>query len=135
MIEKLDAIGTDIQSKAFDLFLTRGEELGLDLDDWIRAEREPFPATEVRGDGKRRAVDIGAAVPGFKVGDQHVQVLPELSLVEGSIQTNPAANTADRKVLFSEFEEKKLFRPFSVLAVEATLNGRILKIVARKESG
>ena len=108
MIEKLDAIGTDIQSKAFDLFLTRGEELGLDLDDWIRAEREPFPATEVRGDGKRRAVDIGAAVPGFKVGDQHVQVLPELSLVEGSIQTNPAANTADRKVLFSEFEEKKL---------------------------
>ena len=137
MIDKLELIYSDIRNKAFDLFLTRGEKLGSDLEDWFQAERELFRLPESEVKETDAAFEIKAAVPGFKVEDLHVQVLPELIVVEGKVEDKPLGEGAG-KVHLSEFETKRLFRqyrlnaPIDVMAVEATLEAGILKIVAKK---
>ena len=141
MIEKLDSIHTDIREKAFDFFLTRGGTLGSDLEDWFRAERELFacPKSEVKETDTQ--FEIKAAVPGFKVEDLHVNVLPEIIVIESKTAEpkREPANGEAGKVHFSEFATKRMFRqyklavPIDVMAVEATVDAGILKIVATKQ--
>lgn len=162
MVEKLDCIFNDVRRKAFDSFLTRGEKFGSDLEDWFKAERELFRLPESEMKETETEFQIRAAVPGFKADDLHVQVLPELIVIEGKVETKPAeaekveaktpeTRTPETKVTpevvkpegeklhFSEFESKRLFRqyklaaPIDVKEVQATLDAGILKIVARKQ--
>ena len=48
-LEEIEAVvdrETRVRSRAYELYLGRGQELGLDLDDWLQAEHE----IEVDGD-------------------------------------------------------------------------------------
>ena len=138
MIDKLELIYSDIRNKAFDLFLARGEKLGSDLEDWFRAERELFCLPESEVKETDTAFEIKATVPGFDVEDLHVQVLPELIVIEGKREAPVTPEGAVETFHLNEFATKRLFRqyklgsPIDVMAVEATLEAGILKIVARK---
>ena len=144
MVEKLDSVSRDVRNKAFESFLSRGERFGSDWEDWFAAERELFrlPVSEMKE--TPTAFEIRAAVPGFTAENLHVQVLPELIVVEGRVDTKDgtkanAQEKSDGNVVFSEFATKRLFRqyrmssPIEVKDVQATLDKGILKIAARKQ--
>jgi HSP20 family molecular chaperone IbpA len=153
MIDKLGSVFEDVRRKAFESFLTRGEKFGSDMEDWFRAERELFKMPESALKDTENEFEIRAAVPGFKADDLHVQVLPELIVVEAKTETKKPAEevkgetktppetkkTEGEKIHFSEFESKRLFRqyrlpaPIDVKEVQATLDAGMLKIVARKQ--
>ena len=62
-----------ISERAFSLFANRGFSMGMDLDDWFRAEREIcWPAAELcEEEGK---FELKVELPGFDPGDITVTV-------------------------------------------------------------
>lgn len=140
MVQKLESVFDDIQRKAFETFSCRGEGLGSELGDWLKAESELFaiPRSEMRE--TREAFEIKVAVPGFHAEQLHVQVLPELIVVEGWVDTTVAevSAPADERVVFSDLTSKRTFRqyklgvPVRVEEVAASLNHGILTITAPK---
>ena len=158
MIEKLDAVVRDVRGKAFESFLKRGEKFGSDLEDWFAAERELFRMPESEMKETETGFEIKAAVPGFAAENLHVQVLPELIVIEGKIETKtpdagkkaeekkeptvvaPPAAKAETNVVFSEFGSKRMFRqyklaaPIEVKDVQAVLDKGMLTITARKQN-
>jgi len=155
MIEKLDAVVRDVRGKAFESFLKRGEKFGSDLEDWFAAERELFRMPESEMKETETGFEIKAAVPGFAAENLHVQVLPELIVIEGKVEeTKPVQaetraevkaeaktevkKAEEHKVIFSEFASKRLFRqyklpaPINVKDVLASLDKGVLTISARK---
>jgi HSP20 family protein len=141
VIEKLDSVFNDIRRKAFDSFLRRGEKFGSELEDWFKAERELFALPDSEMKETNEQFEIKAAVPGFAADDLHVQVLPELIVIEGeSSKPLEAKETATEgeKVVFSDFVTKRVFRQYKLSApvlvddVSATLNNGVLTITAPK---
>lgn len=136
MVEKLDSIFREVRDRAFHAFARRGNQLGTDLEDWLNAERELYRLPESEMSESDTNFEIRAAVPGFRAEDLHVQVLPELIVVEGK---NVAGNPEPNRLIFSEFTSKRLFRhyklssPIDVGSVQATLDKGMLTVVAVKK--
>jgi HSP20 family molecular chaperone IbpA len=149
VIEKLDSVFRDVRGKAFESFLMRGEKFGSDLEDWFKAERELFRLPESEMKETETNFEIRAAVPGFTAEDLHVQVLPELVVIEGKLErksqeTEPNKQKTEEpksneKIVFSEFGSKRLFRqyrmstPIDVNGVQAMLDKGMLVITAPKQ--
>ena len=140
MVEKLESVVQDIRRKAFDSFLCRGEGLGSELEDWLKAERDLFAVPDSEMKETREAFEIKVAVPGFRAEQLHVQVLPELIIIEGCVDTNTSEASAPvaERVVFSEMTSKRTFRqyklgvPVRVEEVAASLNHGMLTITAPK---
>jgi HSP20 family molecular chaperone IbpA len=124
-----------IQCRAFDYFQQRGEVLGDDLGDWLRAEREVVWKPNSEMFENDFAIVLRVAVPGFDPKSIQVTAAP-YSLVIRATDTH-THHGLEARLRFCEFGQK-LFRSFDLAAridpktVLATLDKGILEIVANK---
>ena len=101
-----------VRQRAFELFEHRGYSPGGDLSDWVQAERELFwvpPAELAENDNE---VEITVAVPGFDPKEVQVTAQPGEILIQGSHEKR--VEKKDKGVLYSEFDEKALYRRFEI---------------------
>jgi HSP20 family molecular chaperone IbpA len=123
----------NVRSRAFDYFENRGQIVGSDWDDWLRAEREVLwkPHAEMFENGN--AIVLRVAVPGFGPKSIQVTATPHSLLVQ-STETHQHGGMEER-LHFCEFGQC-IFRRFDLptridpSAVSATLDKGILEIFA-----
>jgi HSP20 family molecular chaperone IbpA len=134
--EQARAITEAIRRRAYDLFQSRKDGNGSDLEDWLQAEREVawVPASElVEGDTEIRA---RIALPGFDAKEIEVSAMPDALVVRADATHSHEGKSG--KVCFCEFSHQKLFRrldlpaPIDVDKVSASLDKGILQVVAPK---
>jgi HSP20 family molecular chaperone IbpA len=101
-----------VRQRAFELFEHRGFSPGNELADWVQAERDLFwvpPAEMAETDNE---IEITVAVPGFDPKEVHVTAQPGEILIQGNHQKH--AEKEERGVLYSEFDQKALYRRFEI---------------------
>jgi HSP20 family protein len=125
----------DIRQRAFDNFQQRGQLVGNDWDDWLRAEREVLWKPHAELFENALAIVLRAAVPGFDPKSIQVTATPHLLVIQGT-ETHRHQGL-EARLHFCEFGQR-LFRQFDLPAridpntVSATLDKGILEIVASK---
>jgi HSP20 family molecular chaperone IbpA len=90
-----------IERRAFDLFEKRGKELGHELEDWLKAERDVVlsPLSELVDEGKVFKARI--ALPGFDAKDVQVSAMKDAIVVKAD--TTHTHEQKDGNVCFCEF--------------------------------
>jgi HSP20 family molecular chaperone IbpA len=123
----------DIRQRAFDNFQQRGQVVGNDWDDWLRAEREVLWKPHAEMFENSLAIVLRVAVPGFDAKSIQVMATPHSILIQGTETHHHEGLEA--RLHFCEFGQR-LFRFFDLPAridlnmVSATLDKGILEIVA-----
>jgi len=125
-----------IRTKAWELFERRGLELGRDLEDWLRAERETlgWPAAEMEETGDK--YEIKVTLPGFEAKEVQVTAAP------GEVIVHAASTHEEKgekgKVVWTEFGSNDVYRRFEMPQnidtekTSANLDNGILKITTAK---
>lgn len=134
--QKMNAITDEIRQRAFSLFEGRGRTIGMDLGDWLQAEREVVwsPASELVE--KKDDFCASLALPGFDAKDLVVTATPNSLIVQAESTHTHEGKEGD--VCLCEFSGKKLFRrldlpsEIDVNKVKALLDKGILEIDAPK---
>lgn len=134
LFEEMADLTEAIRQRAFSLFQSRKGENGSDLDDWLRAEREVTPTSElVEGDDEIRA---RIALPGFDPAEIDVKAMPDALIVKA--ETTHTHRSDEGNLRFCEFSAKNIFRridmpaPIDVDKVTASLDKGILQVTAAK---
>ncbi len=134
--QRMNAITDEIRQRAFDLFEGRGRTIGMDLGDWLQAEREVVwsPASELVE--KKDDFCARLALPGFDAKDLEVTATPNALIIRAESTHTHEGKEGD--VCWCEFSGKKLFRrldlpsEIDVDKVTASLDKGILEIDAPK---
>ena len=134
--QEMNAITDEIRNRAFSLFESRGGMPGLDLEDWLQAEREVVwaPASELIENKNDFHAQI--ALPGFEAKELEVTATPNALVVRAESTHTHEGKEAD--VRFCEFSGKKMFRRLDLPAdidvdkVTASLDKGILEVTAPK---
>ena len=123
-----------VRKRAFDLFEKRGRELGHELEDWLRAERELLGSQAAELVEKDGAYEMQIALPGFAVKEIEVTATANTVIVHAAREEEK--KTERGTVLWTEFGSNKVYRrfevpnPIDVDKVTATLQDGLLKINA-----
>jgi HSP20 family protein len=112
LLEELENLRSRIAKRAFELFTDRGGTLGLERDDWFRAERElvSLPPIEIAETDKY--VEVRVALPGFKSEEVEVFVEPRSVTIKG--ERKEESHTEKKTVKYSDFRSKEVFRQFQL---------------------
>ncbi|MGH9883221.1 MAG: Hsp20 family protein [Pyrinomonadaceae bacterium] len=112
LLEELENLRSRIAKRAFELFTDRGGRLGLELDDWFRAERElvSLPPIEIAETDKY--VEVRVALPGFKSEEVEVFVEPRSVTIKG--ERKEETHTEKKNVKYSDFRSGEVFRQFQL---------------------
>lgn len=136
VFEEIERRIEEIRRRAFELFETRGCELGRELEDWLKAEREVlgWPAAEMIEKGKE--YEFQMALAGFDAKDVGVTASPSEIIVHA--QNESEEKTEESNVVWTEFDSNDVYRrfgipePIDVDKTRATLDKGILRITAVK---
>src|SRR4030095_15347359 len=112
LLEELENLRSRIAKRAFELFTDRGGALGLELDDWFRAERElvSLPPIEIAETDKY--VEVRVALPGFKSEEIEVFVEPRSVTIKG--ERKEKSHTEKKTVKYSDFRSNEVCRQFQL---------------------
>ena len=125
LLEEMESTSANIRSKAYELFLMRGDSPGSDLDDWLQAERQLMwvPATELSEREKEFQVRI--QMQGLEPKDIQIIAMPN------SIVLHAAPKSRESKLL----QRLDFPTPVNPEKVTAKLDKGILQVVAPKLQG
>jgi HSP20 family molecular chaperone IbpA len=124
----------DVQQRAFELFERGGRQLGHQLDDWLRAEKEVcgWPSAElVEKDG---VYLLDVTLPGFEAREVAVTVAPTEIIVHAERSEEKPSGKGD--VVWSEFGSNDVYRrvelakPIRTGDTTAVLERGLLKVKA-----
>ena len=136
VFEQIEKRIEDVRRRAFELFERRGCELGHEVEDWLKAEREVFawPAAEVIE--KDSEYELQMALAGFDAKDVQVTASPSEIIVHA--QNESKKKTQESNVVWTEFGANDIYRQFGIPQsidvdkTRATLDKGILRITAAK---
>jgi HSP20 family protein len=97
-----------IAKKAFERFQERGYQLGHELEDWFKAEREVLRRVPVEIKDIDGKLDIRAEVPGFTAENLKVSVEPNRLTIKG--ETESKSDKKEDGTIYSEWKSNKIFR-------------------------
>jgi HSP20 family molecular chaperone IbpA len=123
----------DIRHRAWDYFQRRGQIVGNDWDDWLRAEREVLWVPHAEMFENAVTIVLRVAVPGFGPKSIQVTATPQSLLLQATEMHRH--DRLEARLRFCEFGQQ-LFRRFDLPAridpntVSATLDKGILEIFA-----
>jgi HSP20 family molecular chaperone IbpA len=126
-----------VRQRAFELFERRGYSPGNELADWVQAERDLFWVPQAELAETENEVEITVAVPGFDPKEVHVTAQLGEILIHGNHEKH--VDKKERGVLYSEFEEKALYRRFEIAQpidighVTASVENGLLTVKAPKK--
>jgi HSP20 family protein len=130
MAKRMEAV----RLRAFDLFEKRGRELGRELEDWFKAERELMGAPASELVEKNGAYELQITLPGFESKDIEVTALPSAIIVHAATQDQK--KTEEGNVIRTEAGSNEVYRSFEVPAlinvdkVTASFEKGVLRIEA-----
>lgn len=125
-----------VRNRAFELFETRGCEIGNGLDDWLKAEREILGSPIAELAEKDSAYELQVALPGFDVKDVQVTATPAEIIIHAA--SNQEKKTEKENLLWTEFASSDVYRqvqipnPIDADKTTATLEKGLLRITAPK---
>jgi HSP20 family protein len=114
----------EVRRRAYDLFQLRGSSSGLELDDWLAAEREVFGWAKVELTEKDNAYDVQVALPGFEAKDVEVTATPEEIVIHAASEHREREETTSSEI-YRRFE---LPKPVQLDKVVAKLDKGVLLI-------
>lgn len=125
-----------IQRRAFELFQKRGATPGLELEDWLEAEREilGLPAAEVKE--QAQAYEVEVKLPGFQANEIEVTATPAEIVIHA--KTEHEKKTGKGKAVYTEYGRNEVYRNVplpgtaDVEKVTAKLDKGVLRIKAAK---
>lgn len=136
LFEQMKESAQSIAKRAYEFFEGRGQKVGHDLEDWLRAEFEltrSVPLELKENDGQ---LVVRAEVPGFKPDEIKVSVEPKQVVIGGQTEQKKEEETANE--VFSEFRSNQFCRCLSLPAevdptkATATLKDGILELTLAK---
>ena len=135
IFDEIERMQRRIERRAYELFESRGFELGHDMDDWLAAERELVwspPISMEEGDGE---ITIQLSAPGFAPEQIDVELTPQDLLVEA--EAHEQKEKGRGKARTKTVRTAKLFRsvhfPRAIDpdSAEAEFRNGVLKLTAR----
>lgn len=136
IFEAVEKMFEEVRRHAFDLFSRRGGADGWDMADWLQAERQLLPQSELIDTGAE--FQLRVALPGYEPTDVEVTALPDSILVRAKATRQTAVEGDATAVRFSEFSKRSVSRRFElpdaidIEKVAAKLDKGILEITAAK---
>jgi len=136
VFEQIEKRIEDVRCRAFELFERRGCELGHELEDWLKAEREVFGWPTAEMIEKDKEYEFQMALAGFDAKDVGVTASPSEIIVHA--QTKSEMKAEDSNVVWTEFGSNDLYRrfgipqPIDVDKTRATLDKGILRITVAR---
>ncbi len=134
LLEEMKEVSQSVAKRAYELFDTRGRELGHELEDWFRAEFEVLrwvPVELKEADGK---FVVRAEVPGFNAADLKISVEPKQLTISGKKEETKEEpkegpkEGKDANRYFSEFRANQFCRTLNLpKAVDTTQAQAALK--------
>jgi HSP20 family protein len=106
-----------IARRAFEIFASRGERIGLELADWLQAEMEFLHPAYIAISESPKSLTVRADVPGFKEKDLEIEVEPRRITLAGKRVTENASRTHKR--IYTETYSDGIFR---VIDLPATVD-------------
>ena len=107
-VDELEGMQKRISERAFELFRSRGAQVGAALDDWLKAEEQTVwkPAIEICQ--RDRQLVVEAAVAGIEPKQLQIEATPDTVLLKAEVtHTHPADKGT---VYVCEFQTGNLFR-------------------------
>jgi len=125
LLEEMESISANIRSKAYELFLMRGDSPGSDVDDWLQAERQLMWLPDTELSEKEKEFQVRIQMQGLEPKDIHIIAMPNSILLHAELKSR---------------EPKLLQRldfpvPVNPDRVTAKLDKGILQVVAPKVQG
>jgi HSP20 family protein len=136
VFQAVERVFDEVRRHAFDLFSRRGGADGWDLADWLQAERQLLPQSELIDKGAE--LHLRVALPGYDPNDVEVTALPDSILVQAKATRQTVETEEAAAVQFSEFGRQSMSRrfdlpdPIDIEKVTARLDKGILEIAAAK---
>ena len=139
IFDEVEKMQRRIERRAYELFESRGFELGHDMDDWLAAERELVwspPISMEEGDGE---ITIQLSAPGFAPEQIYVELRPQDLLVEA--EAHEQHEKGKGKTRTKTVRTAKLFRsvhfPRAIDpdSAEAEFRNGVLRLTAKVASG
>jgi HSP20 family protein len=137
MLEKMGDLTRNTSEKAFEFFMKRGGSLGAHFDDWLHAEMELLRPVSVEITESRDAVNIKAAVPGFKPEEIELSVKNAELFMAGEQKTE--SRNEDESTFYSEWRSNKFARQLRLPCevdpdgVVANLKDGVLTLTLKKK--
>ena len=125
LLEEMESISANIRSKAYELFLMRGNSPGSDVDDWLQAERQLMWLPDTELSEKEKEFQVRIDMQGLEPKDIHIIALPN------SIVLHAEPKSRDSKLL----QRLDFPAPVNPDRVTAKLDKGILQVVAPKVQG
>jgi HSP20 family protein len=131
-VESLRHVNGSVARRAFELFQSREQKHGGDLDDWLRAESEVLHSTHVDVEDCDEVIVVRAEVPGFRPDELRFCVEPFQITIVGVRET--PTPPVFRKMVYSDRCPDQVFRvincPFELNSSNptATLKDGILEL-------
>jgi len=134
----MDEIFDAISRRAFAIFQGDGRIFGHELDNWLRAEREPLYPAHVNVSESGDALEVKAEVPGFSEKKLEINVEPLRLTIAGKRETKKEEKKG--KTVYAEECSDQILRvvdlPAEVEAdkATATLKNGVLELTLPKSA-
>ena len=128
-----------IESRAYELFLERGEQCGDSLGDWVQAEKEQAGHARAALHENARGYAATFSLPGFLPTELSVAITPLQLGVEARSKRIPALGDEHFSEVWKEFSEAEAYRriefpePVDTKTVRADLKNGILRVSVDKQ--
>jgi HSP20 family molecular chaperone IbpA len=108
LIEQMHDLRDRIARRAFEIFASRGERIGLELADWLQAEMEFLHPAYIAISESPTSLTVRAEVPGFKEKDLEIDVEPHRVTIAGKRITQNGSHSHKR--IYSETQSDVILR-------------------------
>lgn len=136
MFERIANLTRETTGKAYEFFQKRGNEFGRESEDWFRAESEILRSVPVEITETKDAINVRAAVPGFKPEEIEVSLQENLLILSG--ETESEEKITDENTIYSEWRSNKFCRQLTLSSeidaekVTANLKDGVLQLTLPK---
>ena len=108
LIDQMHDLRDCIARRAFEIFASRGERIGLELADWLQAEMEFLHPAYIAISESSKSLTVRADVPGFKEKDLEIEVEPHRVTIAGKRVTQNESHAYKR--IYSETHSDLILR-------------------------
>jgi len=135
IFDEIEKMHRRIEQRAYELFESRGGELGHDMEDWLEAERELVWSPPISLEESDEEITVQLSAPGFAAESIDVELTPQDLLVEAEARRQREKGKGRAREL--EIRSAKLFRsvhfPRAIDpdSAEAEFKNDVLRVTAK----
>src|SRR6266571_79306 len=132
LLDRVQRLHDSVARRAFEIFESKGQPFGRDLENWLQAESELLHPVHVDVAESDEGLTIRAEMPGFKAEQLEVSMEPRRVTIAGKRESH--AERKDEKTIYKEHCSDQILRVIELPAevvggrVAATLRDGVLEL-------